>query len=464
MDPNLNSNPQAPAAAPPPDPGINVPKKNSLIKKLIVFVAIFFVLILILVAGIFVFGKIKQSSAPKDVTLVYWGLFDDIKVMEPIISDFEKTHPNIKIQYEKQDIKGLGQYVDRLTTRIKNGNGPDIIRFHSSWTLQLKNYLLPFPKAVVDNTQLDKDFYKTVERDMKVNGAYYGIPLGVDTLAMFVNTKLLEAKGLPIPQYWSDIYEKYAPELVVKDDSGKIITPSIALGTYDNIAHAPDIAAMLLLQNGADLYDLSAKDGESAIGALKFYTSFSDGKDAVWDDTLDNSTVAFSKGNLAIYFGYSWDIFSLRALNPTLIYKVVKVPSLADRNNTVSSYWAEGVNARTKHSKEAFEFLTYLSSREALTKLNEMQKKVRPFGNLYPRKSMAPLLSSNELVYPFIAQADNAQSTFFTSDTNDGDSGMISQMDVYMGNAIKSINNNTSVSTAVETLAKGVDQVLSQYK
>ena len=85
--------------------------------------------------------------------------------MQPVISDFERAHPNIKVQYEKQDIKGLGQYIERLTTRINNNTGPDIIRFHSSWGLQLKDFLLPFPQEVVANTKLDTDYYKTVERD-----------------------------------------------------------------------------------------------------------------------------------------------------------------------------------------------------------------------------------------------------------------------------------------------------------
>ncbi len=472
MDPNLPAQNPPPATPPPAaptpinniDPVYGSPKSGgSILKKIFLLFVIIIVLALLVGGGIFLFGKVQNSAKSGNVTLKYWGLWDDQTIIQPLISDFERTHPNIKVQYEKQDIKGLGQYVERLTTRINNGSGPDIVRFHSSWTLQLKNYLLPFPKDVVESTQLQEDFYKTVENDMKIGGAYYGIPLGIDTLSMFVNTKLLQDKGLPAPQYWNEIYEKYAPELVVKDQGGKIITPSIALGAYDNITHAPDIIAMLLLQNGADPADLAAGDGENAKGALDYYTVFSKGDKAVWDETLDNSTLAFAKGNLAIYFGYSWDIFTIRALNPTLEYQVLKVPSLADRNDTVSSYWAEGVSSKTKYSKEAFEFVSFLASREALQKLNATQAKTRPFGTLYPRKSMAPLLSSNTLVYPFVSQADNARSTFFSSDTYDGDTGMISQMNVYLGNAIRSMNNNTSSDTAVDTLAQGVAQILSRY-
>lgn len=461
MDPNLPIQSNNTQQLQQPDPHY-VNQGGSPLKKILIVGIVIFIILVIIGGGIYAFLQAQGSRQNEDVTLTYWGLWDEATVMQPIIADFERTHPNIKIQYEMQDIKGLGQYMDRLTTRINNGSGPDIIRFHSSWTLQLSKYLVPFPKAFIDDTQLESDFYNTVERDMKINGAYYGIPLGVDTLAMFVNTNLLQDKGLSVPQYWNEIYEKYAPELVVKDQSGKILTPSIALGTYDNIAHAPDIVAALMLQNGADLLDM-AQSEESVVGALKYYTSFSKGNDAVWDETLDNSTLAFAKGNLAIYFGYSWDVFSMRSLNPTLEYQVVNVPSLSDRNTTVASYWAEGISIKTQHSEEALEFLKYLAQPDTLTTIHAIQAKVRPFGTLYPRRSMSPLLSSNDLVYPFISQADNAQSTFFSSDTYDGDTGMITQMDVYLGNAIRSINNNTSAESASKTLINGVNQVLSRY-
>lgn len=468
MDPNSQpQQQQGPAVSTAPQPidpyyG-NGEGGGSIVKKIIITIIVLIVLVLVIAGGVIVLRKLTTPDKPKDVTLTYWGLWDDATIMAPIIDDFERANPHIKIQYEKQDIKGLGQYVDRLATRINNGSGPDIIRFHSSWTLQLKRYLLPFPKSVVDFTKLDEDYYKTVQRDMKLDGAYYGIPLGIDTLAMYVNTQLLQSKGLAVPQYWNDIYIKYAPELVVKDQSGKIITPSISLGTYDNIAHAPDIVALLLLQNGVDIKDLSGQSRSNAIDAFKYYTAFAYGDKAVWDQTLDNSTLAFAKGNLPIYFGYSWDIFTIKGLSPNLEFQVVKVPMLSKRNNTVSSYWAEGVSRKTKNSKEAFEFIEYLSKPETLQKLYQVQSKVRLFGTLYPRRSMAPLLSSNGLIYPFVSQADDAQSTFFSADTYDGDNGLVSQMNVYMGNAIRSINNNTSPDSAVDTLSKGVAQVLSRY-
>lgn len=460
MDPNSQSPTPVPVA-PASDPYYSDQGGSSPIKKILLIVVGLIILVGFIVGGIFLVKMLTQNQKPKDVTLTYWGLWDDANIMAPVIADFERAYPHTKIQYEKQDIKGLKDYGQRLATRITDGTGPDIVRFHSSWALQLRKYLKPFPQRVVSDIQLEKDYYKTVQYDMKVDGAYYGVPLGIDTLAMYVNTKMLSEKGLPIPTDWNDIYVKYAPDLVVKNENGEITTPSISLGTFDNISHSSDIIALLLLQNGADLTDLDGVSKNSAESALEYYTAFAQGEEAVWDETMDNSTLAFAKGNLPLYFGYSWDLFSIKAINQNLEFEVVKVPTLVNRSNTVASYWAEGVTSKSKNSKEAFEFLTFMSKPETLQKLHQTQAKVRLFGTLYPRKSMAPLLSSNKLVYPFISQADNAQSTFFSSDTYDGKDGMITQMNVYLGDAVRSMNKNTSASTAVGTLAKGVKQVLS---
>ena len=75
---------------------------------------------------------------------------------------------------------------------------------------------------------------------------------------------------------------------------------------------------------------------------------------------------------------------------------------------------------------------------------------------------MADLLSSNTLVYPFVAQGKDAKSTIFSSDTYD--EAMVDSLNSYLGNAIRSImNDNTSVQTAIEALANGVSQVLGRY-
>lgn len=456
MEENLNQEPQEIAQA-----EINTPNKGLSKKKIIsLIIGLFIIVVLIIISIVFILPQFK-SKETKVATLVYWGVWGDAQVFAEAADEFTKLHPNIKIKYENQDVKGLGKYIDRLSTRIGNRTGPDIFRFHNSWMTQVKPFLLPFPEDVVKALSMDK-FYKVVQEDLRVKGAYYGVPIQFDTLALFVNVQSFAAAGIgEYPSTWDDL-ANVARKLTVKDASGRIVSSGAALGTYDNIAHSSDIISLLLIQNGANLLDLNGPAKQSAYDALDFYTSFARGDANVWDDTLENSKLAFAKGNLAMYFGYSWDVFELKALNPNLEFAVVPVPHLPSRNATIASYWAEGVSNKTEFSKEAFEFLKFLASRETLEKLYSKESKVRLFGSLYPRADMAGLLKTNTLIYPFVEQGKIATSTIFSSDTYDD--AMVSTLNSYLGNAIRAIiNENSSPQSAIETLSSGVSEVLSPY-
>lgn len=436
----------------PPQPIESSSSPFPIILKVVIGIA-FIALIAFLIFNFLIPRFFKSKS--ETVTLVYWGLWEDKQIMQPIISDFERLNPDIKIDYVKQDIK---QYRERLTTRINSGTGPDIFRFHNTWLPMLSAVLLPLPSDTIKKEDFLTWFYPVTQKDLVKNGAIYGVPLEIDTLALFINTDSFKAASLEAPKTW-DEFSKTARSLTVKDESG-IKNAGVAMGTFDNITHAPDIISLLLVQNGADLKNLSGTS-QSAADALNFYASFAQGEERVWDEKLDPSILAFAKGNLSMYFGYSWDIFTIKAFNPNLNFAIYPVPHLPEREMTIASYWAEGVSAKSKYQKQALLFMKFLSRKETSQKLFYEQSKTRFFGEPYARVDLSESLKDNALVYPFVSQATNAVSSFFVSDTFDN--GLNSQMNGYLGNASRSILGNTSPQSAVETLSAGVTQVLKQY-
>lgn len=453
MDENITPNNLSPDPEVLTSSGFSFNTIKNLLKILAVF-AIF--LIIVFAIYFFVNSKLIGNKNGK-VTLTYWGLWEDNRVMQGVISDFERENPNIKINYSKQDIK---EYKDRLKTRIQNGTGPDIFRFHNTWVIQLLPVLSPFSSDVIGKEDFKKWFYPVIQSDLTYNGAIYGVPFEIDTLSLFINKESFQAAGLSIPTNWED-FLKTAKILTVKDENGKIKTSGAGIGTFDNITHAPDIISLFLIQNGADIRNL-ASTNKNASDALEFYTSFAKGEGKIWDTTLDSSILAFSKGNLAMYFGYSWDVFIIKALNPNLSFEVVPVPHLPGRNTTIASYWVEGVSAKSKYQKEAMLFMKFLTRKETEQKLfSDAVKTGRLFGEPYARIDLQNTLKDNKLVYPFVSQANDASSSFFAGDTYDN--GLNQQMNNYLGNAIRSILDNTSPQTAVETLSQGVTQVLQQY-
>lgn len=428
---------------------------GGLIKKILIGVGAFILLIIIIILLIPKGGGQPQQA----VTLQWWGLWEDQSTMQTLIDNFHKTHPNITVDYVKND---PSQYLDRLQTRIQDGSGPDIFIYHNTWLPMLIGDLSPLSSDVITPDQFKQAYYPVMQQDLTQNGALYGIPMEADTLALFVNPKLLDAAGVQVPTNW-DQFVKAANQLTVKEANGKIKTAGAALGTFNNVTHAPDIISLLFLQQGVQMNNISAS-AQNEADALQFYTSFATGQNNVWDGTLDNSELAFSKGELAMYFGFSWDVFQLQQMNPNLHFKIYPVPNLYGKKTTVASYWVNGVSAKSPHQKEAMEFMNYLAQKSTAQEFYTDTAKVRAFGEPYARKDLQQSLRENQLVYPFVSQLDDAGSSYFASDTHDGDTGINTEMNSYLQTAVNAIlNNGSSAQSAVQDLNNGIAQVLQKY-
>ncbi|MBI2034896.1 MAG: sugar ABC transporter substrate-binding protein [Candidatus Levybacteria bacterium] len=426
------------------------PRINIFSRKFLIGVVIFLIFLFAFIR--FVIPLFVSVVGFNRVTITYWGLWEDENVMKGVIDEFQKKNPNIKVDYIEQD---KNQYRKRLVTRINNGTGPDVFRFHNTWVPMLSSVLLPVPSDIINPSTFQKNYYPVIQQDLMRNGAIYGVPLEIDTLALFVNTKMLQDAGYETPDTWDEFIE-VATALTVREE-GKIKIAGAAMGTTKNVTHAPDIISVLLLQNGVDLYKMSSSL-QNVNDALRFYNSFIER--GIWDPNLDPSVRFFAENKLAMYFGFSWDVFTILAINKDISFKIYPVPHLSGRNMTIASYWAEGVSVGSQNQREALKFLQFLSERDTSIKFFTESSKTRQFGEPYARIDLAESLRNNPLVYPFVMQAPNAVSSFFASDTYD--EGLNDQMNQYLENAVNSFSG-FSGDTAAEGLANGVSEVLKQY-
>lgn len=444
--------PQPVSSAPPSDK----PGRLSGIKSAPILKIILGLLSLFVVAAILFFVVTKfLGNKNSEVELAFWGLWEDSKTMQTVLSDFERSNPNVTVNYTKEDIE---QYKDRLVTRSGQGNGPDVFLFHNTWYPMLPEVLLPVPSSVISKEDFDQSYFDVVKKDLVRNGAIYGIPQNMDTLVMYVNVDMFKSAGVDIPSNWNDFIDT-ARGLTVKDEEGRIVTSGTALGTYSNIKHAPDILSLLFLQNGVDVKNLEGTS-DRAIGAMNFYTAFATDENNVWDESMPPSIVAFATGKLGMYFGYSWDYFEIKAANPEINLQIVPVPQLGAEPINLASYWAIAANSKSKNQKEALDLLKFLSQKDVQAKLYSEQAKLRQFGQPYARIDLAEGLKDT-IIYPAVLQAKYADSTPFVDSA--GENGMNQELNLYLENAINSINEGTSVESAFDTLKQGVAQVLGKY-
>lgn len=437
------------------------PSSGRRFPKKVLFVLLF----LLFLAGVaLAVVKVLPNLNPlgRTTELVWWGLWEDESIVAPLIEEYQSQNPGVTIKYQRNDKE---DYRERLTSSIARGEGPDIFRLHSSWIPMFVAELAAAPAEVLSAAEFQNTFYPVAAESLVGASGVLALPLEYDGLAMFINEEIFSTHGAVIPTDWNELRQT-AKALTIKDERGVIRQSGVSLGTTSNVDHWQEIVALLMLQNGANPTrpkDESGRGGQ----ALNFYKQFA-ATDGVWDDTLPTSTVAFATGRVGIYFGPSWRALEIIERNPNLNFRVVSVPQVpkSDPNApdvTYASYWAEGVSAKSKNVKEAWKFLKFLSSQESLTKLYKNASRTRAFGEPYPRADMRDLLLADPVVGGFLRLAPNAKSSYLHSRTFDGVSGINTALSQYYEDAINKINPSSDNKQEMETLARGVQQVLSRY-
>lgn len=428
-------------------------------KKLLIIVGVV-VVILIIAAVVVVFSLVKKNSP---VTLTYWGQWEPESVYQTVIADYKRLHPNVTVNYSRQSQQ---QYRERLSSALSGNNGPDIFRIHNTWLPMFISQMAPVPSDVYSQASFKSSFYPTAVNDLTAGGRPYAIPLAMDTLEMFVNEDIFSKANLSVPTIWQGPggVDDVAQRLTVKDNNGRITTSGAAIGNSANVDHWQDILSLMMLQSTVNVD--KGENSDNAQKALNFYGSFAS-TFRTWDETLDVSTLAFAEGKVAIYFGPSWRYFDFvdfkQKSNPNLNFKMVAVPQLtgADTVN-FATYWAEAVNKKSAHQTEAWDFLKFLSSKDELTKLYNEEAKIRAFGEVYARPDMAGMLSS----YPTNIVTDalkTAKSSYLSSKTWDGDTGINSRYSKYYGDAVAKVSRGGDARGVLDTVSSGVAQILSDF-
>lgn len=450
--------------APPPPP----PSGSSLGLLFKIGLALIFLLVGLGAGAYFLLPYFSQSSSNK-VTLKYWGLWEDKKIMQPLLDEFHKQNPNITVDYEEQDIKQLAKdnqnYPKRVIARINAGEGPDLFRYHNTWYPLLSSVLAPLTSNVTTPKDFSATYFPVVSTDLLQHGAIYGIPLGFDDLALFVNPDIFKSGGEQVPNDWFD-FESRAAKLTVKGSDGTITTSGAALGTLGpNLTHGADIMALLLADSDVDPTKI-ANNATNAQNALLYFTRFTATTNATWNENLPPSIEMFAKGNLAMYIGYSWDIFTIQHLNPNLQFSIYPMPSLTRTDktkvrHTIASYWVEGVSLRSQHQKEAMLLMKFLNQKDTQQQFYANASKERGFGEPFARQDLGDTLKNNPLLAPFEQQGPDAVSSIFVADTFDGSLNEYSIQ--YLHNAVTQVATTGSAADAVTTLASGITQVLAPY-
>ncbi len=422
---------------------------------------IILVLILAIVVG-FLFWRFapslpffKEQKEPEQITLTYFGLWEEDNLIKPVILEYQKQNPNVVINYVRQSSIN---YRTRVQTQIREGVGPDVFRLHNSWLPMFTNDLASAPSSIFTLTEYRNLFYPVAEVSLVKNNQIFAAPMEVDGLALFINEEMINGIGGKIPANWQEFIEA-ASKMTVKDATG-IKSAGAALGSTGNVDHWPDILGLLLFQQpGVNLNNVATAPVSEVIS---FYTGFvTDPKRKTWDTNLPSSTQMFTSGRLGFYFAPSWRAHELRIANPNLRFKVVPVPQLSDNQAAYGSFWAEAVSKNSKNVLEAWKFVKFLTSAPAQRLAYQQASQVRLFGEPYSLTSLQPELANDPIVGAFVLQGPIYKSWYLSSNTFDA--GLNDEMIKYWEDGINATLQGLDPLSALQTVDRGVQQVLDKY-
>ncbi|MFA6528282.1 MAG: extracellular solute-binding protein [Candidatus Gracilibacteria bacterium] len=359
--------------------------------------------------------KKDQTTTTKteNIELTMYGLFDDSTIFQPIIQAYESEHTNVKITYKQ--FTDPSSYLDLVINELAEGEGPDIFAMHNSWIYEHYKKVNPMDSSLMTAQELEDTFVQTVSDDFlrtytDAEGnsvtAIYGLPLYVDTIALYYNQDQFEdaipSRGEPSTT-WEGIKDDVFKLTKTDNSFERFEQAGIAMGRSDNILRFVDILYTLFLQYGTQFYDdeyktstitsteVSSTSGVVSPGkeALDLFTSFGipSNKNYSWNEYIsdplseEQEMMAFVEGKASMILGYSYLYEQLVNLIETEqkkgtstidadTIKITDVPQVYDpetsteKRDVYASYFAYTVSRTSEYPDEAWDFLEFLTSAE----------------------------------------------------------------------------------------------------
>ncbi|WP_200905845.1 ABC transporter substrate-binding protein [Caloranaerobacter sp. TR13] len=296
----------------------------------------------------------QKAKKEETVTITLGGWASspaETDLLDAQIKEFEKTHPNIKI--EKQVI--TGDYLQQMQARIASKTEPDVYYLDVSQapTFIEKGVILPLDEYL-DKEDL-KDFEPNLLKGFQKDGKTYGLPKDYNTLALFYNKDMFEKAGVKVPTTWKELEE--AAKALTKDGVKGIVLSNDAARFIPFIYQAGG----KVLENGEIVFN----SNEAAKGLDFYYSLIKKG----YADTPQNLGVgwngdALAQKKAAMCIEGGWMIPFMKDAGPDVNYGIAKLPK-GEKEGDLAFTVAYVMSRNTKHKEAAAEVIKFLTGKKA---------------------------------------------------------------------------------------------------
>ncbi|WP_324715559.1 sugar ABC transporter substrate-binding protein [Carboxydochorda subterranea] len=148
---------------------------------------------------------VPAAAAPTTITV--WGWDYQKKVVDGLLPDFYKLHPDIKVEWKVMQPQQVRQ---NMLLALSSGAGaPDVFAAESAWVGQL--IAVGGIWDITDKVQALKDQFNAYKwQDVSLDGRIYGMPWDSGPVALYYRRDVLQESGLPTdPQAVADTFSTW---------------------------------------------------------------------------------------------------------------------------------------------------------------------------------------------------------------------------------------------------------------
>lgn len=306
-----------------------------------------------------------QKSESQKVEIEFFQMKTEaVDTYNKIITKFEAENPNIKVtQNNVPDGKNV------LQTRMASGDVPDVFSIYpneSNYKVQANDgYLLDLTgQKFLENANSE------VLNSVKVSGKDYALPISLNTIGVFYNTKIFDQLKLAVPTNYS--------ELIASAEKIKAagITPfaladkdSWTVGIQANQMTGEEMGKAKVEQFFEDVKNgkqSTAKSAEMNTVADRILELRKYGPEDAAAIGYDQAISTFATEKAAMFINGIWAIPSVQKANPDIKFGMFPLPATKAEDTKViyGIDAAVAISAKTKQKDAALKFAEFLSRTE----------------------------------------------------------------------------------------------------
>ncbi|MFC4116747.1 ABC transporter substrate-binding protein [Nonomuraea zeae] len=306
-------------------------------------------------------GSSGDGDGGVELRFGWWGNNDRAAATQRVIEAFQAKNPGITVKGSYTD---FNSYFDRLATEVAGGRAPDVITLGGAYPREYgdRGALLDLAKSGLKTGRIGA----AALDNGKFGGVQYGVPTGVNAIAMVVNEAVFDQAGVPLPDgdtwTWDDFRR------IAKDLAAKVPEGTFALADPTRT----DMLDVYSRQRGEALYTADGKVGISEKTLVDWWTMTRELRDVGATPPASQTAELITqpapeqslmgRGLAAMQFDWSNQVGALsKAAGQPL--KLIRVPG--ETGATQAGMWLQAsqiysINAKSEHPREAALFVDFL--------------------------------------------------------------------------------------------------------